>query len=116
MQKKGLTSLQVIITIALIANLTGVVVATQKFFKEKIGRMTCNANMRSIKQSQQIYHAYYNPGKKDIEEERVGAVNLEFLLSKHFLPHNIQCSQRGIYKWDSEGEIYCTYHGLGEVY
>lgn len=115
MGKRGLTNVQFITIIAIIANLTAVSIASHRFFKEKMGRLTCQSNMESIMEAMQIYHAYYNLGEKDIRAGKRGRVNTDFLLSKEFLMDVPRCPQKGIYKWDSDEELYCTYHGSGEV-
>ena len=116
MERKGLTTVQLMIILAVLANLIGVAMATHRFFKEKMGRLTCHANMQNIMEAEQLYHAYYNIGEKEIKREKTGKVQLEFLSSKDFLLYIPSCPGRGIYKWDSEGELYCTYHGLGEIH
>jgi Tfp pilus assembly protein PilE len=115
LHSKGQAGIELVIMVALIVNLTGIVIATHRSFKEKMSRMKCDSNMTNIMEAIQIYHAYYNLEKEVIREEKVGEVNLEFLLSKKFLLHYPQCPEGGVYKWDSDGELYCTYHGAGEI-
>jgi hypothetical protein len=113
-EARALVNIEIALLVALVVNLAGVVLATHNSFKEKIGRMKCDSNMKSIMEALEIYHAYYNLGEEVIAEEKVGDVNLDFLVSKSFLLQNLQCPQMGIYRWDSNGELYCTYHGSGE--